>query len=124
MEKESESAVHMVKEFLHVLNLDYAGWKEAYFRFVMGDRFAGGEASCVVGDEVVLMDTWPKTLWNDIFACGEELLMAAGVEAGVLLLVVKDNQEFDIHLDFADPDRWEITKMDGGTGIPKDIPKD
>ncbi|MEC4594383.1 MULTISPECIES: hypothetical protein [Nitrospirillum] len=49
---------------------------------------------------------------------GAALLRALGKETGVFLLTVDTGAQYDIRFDWDDLDRWRITKLDGGTGLP------
>jgi hypothetical protein len=52
---------------------------------------------------------------------GHELIRTLGEDAGVGLLTVNSKFEYEIQYEWNDLRRWNITKLDGGTGIPEGI---
>ena len=51
-------------------------------------------------------------------ALASDLFGLFGEPKGVLLLEAASNLSYDIRYEFADQSKWQITKLNGGTGIP------
>ncbi|QND84421.1 Uncharacterized protein ChrSV_2194 [Chromobacterium vaccinii] len=54
---------------------------------------------------------------NDL---GATLFKELGKSQGVFLLTIDAEFNYDINFEWKDLHRWEITKLDGGTGLPKE----
>jgi hypothetical protein len=47
------------------------------------------------------------------------LFETLGLNKGVALFIVNSTRKCQIKFDLEDPNRWNISKLDGGTGFPE-----
>ncbi|WP_197664926.1 hypothetical protein [Acinetobacter venetianus] len=52
---------------------------------------------------------------------GQELLAAFDKTKGIFLLVIDSNFDYEINFEYHDINRWKISKLAGGTGVPEGI---
>ncbi len=106
-------------DWLHSRN---HSWNKAFFRFYEDQSMTKSTGSYAYGDEVELIPTIDESDFfrsmNALFSEFRELISHNGEQSFVALLVVDDDYNYNIHFDYDAPDKWEIDKMDGATGIP------
>ena len=56
--------------------------------------------------------------FNAATAKGKEVLAAIGKSEGLFLLIADSNFDYEIKFEYSDMDKWRISKMKGGTGVP------
>jgi hypothetical protein len=52
---------------------------------------------------------------------GNDLIRSLGKDRGVFLLTVDSNYDYNIQFEWDDLRRWQISMLNGGTGIPDGI---
>ena len=111
--------VEIAKTFIAMLQVTAPKWEKGFFRFKSEDDNYGSNASYVIGNEAFLVGA----LRNGVFfdranRIGRNLIESFGRTRGMFLLIAENNFDYKIEFEWDDLDRWEITKLDGGTGIP------
>ncbi|POZ61867.1 hypothetical protein C2I19_11420 [Chromobacterium alticapitis] len=96
-------------------------WEKAFYRFRAEEARYGSNASYIIGTDVFLVGALKQAVFysrmNDF---GAMLLKELGKSQGVFLLTIDAEFNYDIKFEWSDLHRWEITKLDGGTGLPKE----
>ncbi|WP_069262038.1 hypothetical protein [Paraburkholderia nodosa] len=97
-------------------------WTTAYLRFSLRDYVSRVESSYATADAITIVEAGRnKEAFRVIGDQGRRLLESLGKDQGTFLVVVDANLNYDIKFDYVDENRWEISKLDGGTGIPEGL---
>lgn len=121
-EKASRLVVSIAKKLIDFFQLNNLEWEVAYFRFCFLKSSSDSSGSYVFRNDVFLLSALKNsTFFNDMSAEGEDLIKSLGKEEGVFLLMVDSSFNYDIKYEWVDFDRWKITKLNGGSGIPQGI---
>ena len=118
----TELIVELPKTLMKALQEGFPGWRRAFLRFDASDSHHGSMGSYVTEKGVFLFDTMTLApLFKELNEMGWELrsVMPGGLQFCVFLLSVNADVSYKIDFEFYNPDRWQITTMDGGTGIPE-----
>jgi hypothetical protein len=59
-----------------------------------------------------------KDCFHPIIKKGQELIAALGKTEGVFLLIADSNFDYEIKFEYQDMNRWKISKLGGGSGVP------
>jgi hypothetical protein len=114
--------VELAKEFIELVRNMEPRWSNAYYRFRSEGTRYGSNASYVVNSGAVLISAMKNAaFYARMNEKGARLLSAFNKEKGVFLLIAKANFEYDVKFEWEDLHRWEITKINGGTGVPVGI---
>lgn len=114
--------IDIAKSFIKLVQGIEPKWNKAYFRFRLQESVCEAKGSYVHGTEVVIINVLKhKDFFHPINDKAQELLTLLGKMQGVFLLVVNSNFEYDIKFEYENMNRWKISKLDGGTGIPEGI---
>jgi predicted regulator of Ras-like GTPase activity (Roadblock/LC7/MglB family) len=115
----SEVVVDLAKEFASLVGSLDSAWTKAYYRFRAEELRYGSNASYVSGPAVTLIGAIKHgPFYESMNEKGAELLKHLGKKKGVFLLIVDNKLDYDIKFEWDDLHRWEISKMDGRSGIP------
>lgn len=123
MDQEASSVVvELAKGLIAFMQRLDPTWDKAYFRFSSEGLKHGSNGSYVAGSKVSLIDPFESGDFfkNMNFQC-LELLRMLGKDVGVLLLSADAKFNYEMKYEFQDLERWRITKMNGGTGLPEGI---
>lgn len=98
------------------------GWLKGYFRFQRHEQTseANGSFSTVDGAKLINSIKNGGTI-RRLSDASSHLLNLLEKPNGVVLLIVESNLDYEIKFEYINLDRWRITRLDGGTGIPKDL---
>ncbi|PVZ66700.1 hypothetical protein [Pelagibaculum spongiae] len=123
MNEECNSLVkEIAKLYMEYSDEKFSGWSKAFYRIRALPSQFGGNGSYINGDEVELIGVFDheelleplhklfKELWQALESIEKEFI--------VCLLVVDSEYNFNIYFDYEDPEKWSISKLDGGIGIP------
>lgn len=114
--------ISLAKEFISAMQRIHPGWERAYWRFISSDDHYGSNASYSVASEVTLISTFEEgQLFERLNALGRELWESErdpGRRFRVCLLVVTSSFDYEIKFEQRDDNRWRITKLGGGSGLP------
>lgn len=114
--------IELAREFIDLVRSLDGGWIKGYYRFRAEYLRYGSNASYLGSVGVVLIGALKhRQFYDSMNQKGLRLLKHIGKESGVFLLEIDNNFDYHIHFDWADLHRWEITKMDGRTGMPEGI---
>ena len=116
----------LAKHVIAHMQANVPGWKEVYVRCdAPSDYQFGCRASYIVGDRVELISMVKNREFSaEINRIGPELreqLSNAGKKFCVCLL--RADSKFNYHIDFEwdDPSKWNITKLNGASGLPEGL---
>ncbi len=118
----SPLVIAVAQQFVILLRKINRQWEKGYFRFRKDDSVVEANGSYCVGSDVELINSVKYSVYLvDLRNKGEELLQAMGSENGVFVLVVTSSLDYEIKFEYENMDRWRITLLDNGTGLPKDF---
>lgn len=114
--------VEIAKKFITLMIDIEPQWKKAYLRFSYSNSVAETKASFVFETRIEIIDVLKhKHFFHSINVKGQELLAAFDKTKGIFLLVIDSNFDYEINFDYHDINRWKISKLAGGTGVPEGI---
>jgi len=117
----SAVVVDLAKEFIELARSLDSSWTKGYYRFRAEQFRYGSNASYIGSSGVTLIGAMKNgSFYNSMNERGAKLLKILGKERGVFLLSVDNNFDYDIKFEWSDLQRWEITKMNGRSGVPED----
>ena len=118
----TEIVIELAKEFIGLMRELEPKWSNAYYRFRFEEARQGSNASYVSDSNVSLIGALK---WSGFYArmnaLGAKLIDVLGKTQGVFLLSVDADSNYDIKFDWDNLCRWEITKLNGATGLPLEI---
>jgi len=118
-EQASALVVELARHFTDTVSKLAADWEVAYFRFDEQPGAFGSAASYVMPGKVQLIGALRQAeFYATMNRLGHALFQQIGQTLGLFLLTVHADGAYDIQFEWDDLDRWQISKMDGGTGIP------
>ena len=121
-DKSAAIVIDLTKDFVGLIRQNEPNWKKGYFRFHMDEFGYGCNASYEAPSGVVLISTFKyKRLLEDMNEKSKNLLNALKKDKAVFILTVDFNLKYNISFDYENLDRWKITKLNGGTGVPEGI---
>jgi hypothetical protein len=119
LEQQSAIVIDMAKSLIELLREHVPGWARGYCRFAIDEGVRAVTGSYVSDGKVSLLDVVEyEDFANRIMDLGEKLFPLIGKTSGVLLLSVSSDFNYDVKFEFEDLQRWVISKVGGGTGIP------
>lgn len=111
--------IEIAKDFMSFMQAVDRRAERAFYRLLSEEFHYGSNASYLAGDEVNLISAMKH---RDFFAAmnekGRALLASMGKVRGVFLLVIDADFNYELKFEWNDLQRWKITKLDGGTGVP------
>lgn len=115
-------AVGLAKALVKLVNEVEPDWRHAYMRVSLRDGVVEAKASYVHASGAELFDVLQhKDFFHSATREGRELMAALGQERGVFLLIVDSNLSYEFKFEHVNMDRWRISKMRGGTGVPEGL---
>ena len=100
-------------------------WQRAYIRFEASEGQHRVDGSYVTASGISIFDVFEfKGLLVQVRSLGlalREALTQNGEKFCVFLLSVDSNLNFNADYEWKDPTRWQITKLGGASGLPKDL---
>jgi len=116
----SAAVIELAKTFMTFLNANVPGWRAGYFRAYVTVGENGANASTFNGESVELVSAVGNTqFFKEARTHAVQVFHDIGVNPGVLLLTCRSDFSYDIKFERDDLSRWEITKLDGKTGVPE-----
>ena len=121
-EAASAVVIEIAKEFIELLRSMGPKWDKGYFRFRDEGLNYGSNASYVVAAEATIVDPFEcLSFFDSMNKKGVKLLELLGKKQGLFLVTVDSKFNYDIQFEFENLNRWRITKLDGGTGVPEGL---
>lgn len=126
--KELESAlvIDLAKNFISFMNEELPGWSSGYIRFHANeDSDFGLSGSYAKGSAVHVLDAFKHESIFDalegVFLRLRDMLPKDGKMFCVALLSVNSDYDYDVKFEYKDKNKWIISKMDGGSGLPSGL---
>lgn len=121
---ESEMMLTTIQNLHSLLVKDFKNWDCAYFRFHKVQGRYGTKASIDIKNSVKLLSPFEYEAYYDLLNDRAPKLVEefSDNKPKVLLFRIYGNGEYTLNLEYSDSLRWNITKSNGETGIPGDIP--
>ncbi len=118
----SPLVIDIARSFISLVREIEPKWSKAYLRFCSHDMVSEAKGSYVHETGVEIVDVLKhKNFFHPVVQKGQDLLAALGKTEGVFLLVTDSNFDYEIKFEYQNLERWKISKMKGGTGIPEGI---
>jgi hypothetical protein len=118
-QQSSEQVVELARQFIDLLQTIAPGWQRGFFRFKWEPNHDRCNSSYVRGDRVDLISSIDNSgAFKEIGNTAWKLAGSLDKPQGLLLLIVESSFDYEIKFEFEDLTRWQISKMDGLTGIP------
>jgi hypothetical protein len=118
-EEATPLVVDIAKSFISLVRSITPDWSKGYLRFCSQTFVSESKASYVHKSGVEIIDVLQfKDFFQRTTVKGQELLAAIGKSEGLFVLVVDSNLDYEIKFEYGDMEKWRISKMKGGTGIP------
>lgn len=118
-EKQAAIVIELAQEFMATIRQIAPTYTRAFFRFCSEGHKYGSNGSYAVDTHIALIDPFAN---NRFFANMNEkaikLLSAMDKNHGVILLVIDSAFNYDVKFEYEDLERWKISKINGGTGVP------
>jgi len=114
--------VEIAKNFILFIKSVDPEWSKGYLRFCSDNSTSETKASYVCRSGVEIIDVLQfKDFFEHATLIGQELLKSIGKSTGLFVLIVDSNFDYKINFEYGDLEKWKISKMKGGTGIPQGL---
>jgi len=121
-DRPTEIIFELARAVASEMRASYPTWKEAFLRMQAGDGFFETKCSIVLPDSVQILDVLAhQSFVSQAQQLGSELREKLPRPNGPLwlsILRVSSNLTCDMQYEYSDPNRWRISKIGGGTGLP------
>ena len=120
-DRSTELIVELAKAVVIEMRETYPGWKEAFIRMQADVGFFQAKCSFVVPTGVQILNVMAhKAFMEQVKRIGAELRLTLEHQRPfcVAILRIGADLNYGMQYEYSDPDRWSITKINGGTGMP------
>jgi hypothetical protein len=118
----SPLVLDLAKSFIMLVHEIAPSWSKGYLRVYSKGSMAESKASYVDQSGVEIIDVLKhRQFFADACVKGQELLVTLGKSDGLILLIVDSAFDYEIKFEYSQLDKWQISKMRGGNGIPAGI---
>ena len=117
-----ELSLSLVKAVVAEMRSSYPEWVRAFLRIQAEDDWIECKASYVLPDGVQILDVMKhEEFTNNCVELGTKLreVITSRKKFCVFLLSVGADLDYEFHYEHENPNRWRITKMGGGSGLPE-----
>jgi hypothetical protein len=123
MDTESSAVVvDLAKDMIESMRKLDPAWERSFFRFRIEEFRYGSNASYVREADVFLIDPFEDDGFFDrMNEKSRSLFKQLNKKEGVLLLIANSLFDYEVKFEFEDLDRWQISKLNNGTGMPEGI---
>ena len=121
--KNAALTVDLVKAFAREMPTVDAAWQRAFLRIALAPGVAEVKASYVGSRGVELVDVMahkPFIHWVSGVAGQLRDSLQAASPFKVALVVLNADFSYEVKYEFENPQRWAISKLNGGSGLPAD----
>lgn len=124
-EKANNLVISIAKSFIeYALASTQDDWEEAFLRFEAGEDMTG--VTCIyrtANDSAYFRSKSKFEFYSEVeklfVALRDEIKKEAGKDFCVCLLRIDSSYNYNIYYEYADSQRWLISKLDGQSGIPR-----
>lgn len=121
-EKAAPTLIETVGKFISLVKDIEPQWKKAYLRFELHNSNSEIKGSIVSNSGVEIINTITHSdFLHSIHDSSQELLIKLGKDAGLFILIVDSDYNYEIKFEYQNMNKWQISKLDNGNGIPKGI---
>ena len=124
-DRASELVVELARLLLAALQQHVPDWQRAYLRFEALDDQYGSNGSYITDSGIFLFSVFQfSELFDQINSLGFELrevMSNRKPKFYVFLLTVESDFTYKIDFEYKDKNKWQITKLDGASGIPEGL---
>lgn len=114
--------INLAKKFIELTAKTDPKWEKAYFRFHFESLRYGSKCSYSIGQNGFMFDIFKDSERHDeLQEISVELVRELQKPSGLFLLTVDNSFNYNISFEWSNLDKWEISKISGGSGIPTDI---
>lgn len=121
-EETTPLVIDIAKSYVECLQGIDPNWTKGYLRFFSQQAVSEVKGSYTNGSDVSIVNVLKhKVFFHALNDKGRVLLELLGKKQGVFLLTIDANFSYEIAFEYQEMDRWKISKLDGGSGIPEGI---
>jgi hypothetical protein len=121
-EKASAVVIELAARLVELMGQLEPKWSKAFFRYCQDGSSSRANGSYVVDQNALLLNTIKNSsFFASMNADSQRLLQIMSKDRAVFLLTVDSGMSFDVKFEFENMERWIITKLNGGTGIPEGL---
>lgn len=121
-DKKTALIVELVKQLTDLVHSIEPKWQNAYFRFSFQEIGSRTTGSYRAGDAIWLISS--IKFHEQITGLSErakKIIVLLEKERAVLLMILDSAFDYEVKFEYTNMDRWQISKLDGGTGFPEEI---
>ena len=118
-EESASLAIDIAKSFMQRLNDIEPKWEKGYLRYGYHDFVGEGKGTYVCKNKVEFIGLANEDFIRQLHTQAQKLLESLDKPQRLFLLIVNSNKEYEFKFENKNMNRWKISKMDGGTGIPE-----
>lgn len=112
----------ILQSFISVLKEIDPQWQDGYLRLACCGSSVEVKGSYSYTSGANIIDVLEhKEFFHSVPNKVKALLKAIEKEEALFLMVVDSNLKYDVKFEFNDMRKWQITKMDGRSGIPEGV---
>jgi len=121
-EEATPIVIDLAKSFISLVRDIDPEWHKGYLRVYVGDGVSEAKASYVRQSGVEIIDVLKhKEFFHAAPAKGRDLLAALEKPGGLFVLIVDSSFDYEIKFEYKNMNKWRISKLKGGTGIPEGL---
>jgi hypothetical protein len=122
----TEAVVEIARSFATLVKGIEPDFAKAYLRLRYDSRNAEAKASYVRNDGTAeIVDVLQhKAFFHAMARSGPDLLFRMGKAKGIFVLLLASDFSYEIRFEYDNMERWSISKLSGGTGIPNGLESD
>jgi hypothetical protein len=114
--------IEMVKGVIDLVRGLDQDWERAFLRCVVRDSYSEAKVSYATSSATKIVNGMEhQDFFHLAVQDARELLEALGKNQGLFLLEVKSNFEYEVKYEYHDFNKWGISKLGGGSGIPEGL---
>ncbi|WP_156648813.1 hypothetical protein [Massilia sp. Leaf139] len=111
--------IELAKDLFATMRVQNPLWQVAYFRYAKFIGSTSASASYRTACEVELLSVFQHTeFFRRAKNLSDNIFLSLDKNTGMFLLVINKNLDYSVEFEYEDPDKWEITKRNGASGIP------
>lgn len=124
-QRNAETIVSLAKQFMSAMQRIEPKWERAYWRFNSEADNFGCKASYVAAEGIQIIDVIKERPFIQAMQSLGRLLWTEWENPNkrfcVCLLRIENTFDYDIQFEYEDSSKWQISKLNGGTGLPEGL---